>query len=90
MSDVKPVREATAYGRWPCADDPDRWFSDQPSEVEAAKRICQPCPVRHTCLAAAIARGEPCGVWGGQLLDHGRVLPRKRGRGRPPKIRPAA
>lgn len=76
--------------RWPCADNPDLWFSEQPDGVETAKRICRGCPVRSRCLAAALARREPWGVWGGELLAGGRVILRKRGRGRPRKGEEAA
>ena len=32
----------------PClTQDADLWFSDSPSEVEEAKRLCRDCPVRH-------------------------------------------
>ena len=37
------------------------------------------------CLEGAIARAEPWGVWGGQLLLNGKVLAVKRRRGRPRK-----
>ena len=33
----------------------------------------------------ALERREPWGVWGGELFDAGRVIPRKRPRGRPRK-----
>ena len=39
-------------------------------------------PVRTTCLARAIERDEPYGVWGGEVLISGRVA-EKRARGRP-------
>jgi WhiB family redox-sensing transcriptional regulator len=32
-----------------------------------------------------VKRGEPCGVWGGQLFANGRIVVIKRRRGRPPK-----
>jgi WhiB family redox-sensing transcriptional regulator len=70
---------------WPCREDPDLWFSLRPEEVERAKRICLGCPAIDHCLGTAVARGEPWGVWGGQLLENGRVVPRKRGPGRPRK-----
>ena len=35
------------------------------------------------CLEGALSRSEPCGVWGGQLFDDGRVVAQKRGVGRP-------
>lgn len=61
------------------------FFSDEPADIEQAKAICAGCPVRAPCLAAAETRGEPCGVWGGELFSKGKVLAFKRGRGRPPK-----
>lgn len=76
--------------RWTCADNPDLWFSEHPEGVEAAKRICRDCPARQRCLAGALARREPWGVWGAELLAAGRVIPRKRGRGRPRKTEEAA
>jgi WhiB family redox-sensing transcriptional regulator len=37
------------------------------------------------CLAEALERAEPWGVWGGEILDRGSVVNRKRPRGRPRK-----
>jgi WhiB family redox-sensing transcriptional regulator len=71
----------------PChAADPDLWFAEDPSDLERAKTLCGDCPVRRQCLAAALDRAEPWGVWGGEILDRGMVLARKRPRGRPRKI----
>ena len=70
----------------PCRlDDPDLWFAESPSDVELAKALCQACPVRAECLAGALERREPWGVWGGELFLQGVVIPRKRPRGRPRK-----
>lgn len=63
----------------------DLFFSEELGDIAKAKAICAGCPVRATCLAAAESRREPWGVWGGQLFLNGRILPFKRGRGRPPK-----
>ncbi|MFZ4516447.1 MAG: WhiB family transcriptional regulator [Acidimicrobiia bacterium] len=65
-----------------------RFFSDDPEEINAAKTFCATCPVRAECLADAIARREPCGVWGGELILGGKVVAEKRRRGRPRKERP--
>lgn len=62
----------------------DLFFSENPDDIEAAKAFCAECPVKAPCLAGALARQEPWGVWGGQLLWKGRVMTRKRRRGRPP------
>lgn len=73
-------------GLVPCQEHPaDLWFAELPAEVEHAKELCGPCPFRVQCLDGAVQRGEPWGVWGGQLLLEGRVVPRKRPRGRPRK-----
>jgi WhiB family redox-sensing transcriptional regulator len=63
----------------------DLWFSPDPLEVEQAKRLCRVCPLQLPCLTVAVQRLEPWGVWGGQLLENGRIVPRKRSRGRPRK-----
>jgi WhiB family redox-sensing transcriptional regulator len=77
--------------RLPChVADPELFFAESPSDVELAKSLCVDCPVRDACLAAAIERREPWGVWGGQLLLQGVVIPRKRPRGRPRKSEVAA
>lgn len=74
----------------PCWSSPDLWFAERPEDVEAAKALCTPCPLREACLAGALDRREPWGVWGGQLLVMGVVVPRKRPRGRPRKTPLAA
>ncbi|MUL39865.1 WhiB family transcriptional regulator [Streptomonospora sp. PA3] len=81
------VLETSSFGEIeiPCRQEPDLFFAEAPAEVEAAKEICQDCPVREQCLADALERREPWGVWGGQLLVSGKVVPRKRPRGRPRK-----
>lgn len=61
------------------------FFSEQLDDIAQAKRICALCPVREECLAGALARREPWGVWGGHLFVKGTVLAHKRKRGRPPK-----
>ena len=63
----------------------DLFFSEQLDDIAQAKRICQICPLMEECLAGALARREPWGVWGGQLFQNGKVLAFKRKRGRPPK-----
>ena len=70
----------------PCrVNDPDLWFAEAPADVEAAKALCASCPLRGVCLDGALERGEPWGVWGGQLLVDGGVVAAKRPRGRPRK-----
>lgn len=69
----------------PCRANPDLWFADTPAELELAKQRCAGCPVRAECLAGAISRREPCGVWGGEIFERGAVIACKRPRGRPRK-----
>jgi WhiB family redox-sensing transcriptional regulator len=69
----------------PCTQDPELFFAESPSDVEQAKAMCWGCRARLACLAGALERREPWGVWGGELLMRGAVVPRKRPRGRPRK-----
>ncbi len=73
----------------PCQlGDGELWFADSPADVEAAKSLCDACPAVTACLAGALERREPWGVWGGQLFENGVVVARKRPRGRPRKDDP--
>lgn len=75
----------------PCrSNDPELFFAESPADVELAKELCLGCPVRAECLAGALERREPWGVWGGELFLQGVVIPRKRPRGRPRKTEQAA
>jgi len=69
----------------PCRTDPDLWFAEAPEDVEFAKALCGGCPIQKACLARALERAEPWGVWGGELIIRGAIVPRKRPRGRPRK-----
>jgi WhiB family redox-sensing transcriptional regulator len=73
-----------------CGTNPDLFFAESPADVARAKALCQDCPIRRACLADALDRGEPWGVWGGELLLNGAVIPGKRARGRPRKADLAA
>jgi WhiB family redox-sensing transcriptional regulator len=75
----------------PCRSfEPELFFAELPADVEYAKSLCLDCPVRTACLAGALERREPWGVWGGELFVQGVVVPRKRPRGRPRKTDVAA
>ena len=74
----------------PCTDDPDLFFAESPVDVDCAKVLCRGCPARMACLAGALERREPWGVWGGELFLRGEIVPRKRPRGRPRKDEVAA
>jgi WhiB family transcriptional regulator, redox-sensing transcriptional regulator len=67
----------------PCMQDPELFFADSPQDVERAKAMCRGCRASSACLAGALERREPAGVWGGELVVHGATVPYKRPRGRP-------
>ncbi|HEY7223542.1 MAG TPA: WhiB family transcriptional regulator [Micromonosporaceae bacterium] len=77
---VEPITEL------PCRQyDADLWFADAPADLEVAKALCGGCPLKVECLAGALERGEPWGVWGGEIFERGAIVARKRPRGRPRK-----
>jgi WhiB family transcriptional regulator, redox-sensing transcriptional regulator len=92
-SPLSPVRDLSAGEEdwWidaacrQVAEAKDLFFSEELLDIASAKRVCVDCPVIAPCLEGAIRRGEPCGVWGGQLFAKGRIVAIKRKRGRPPK-----
>jgi WhiB family redox-sensing transcriptional regulator len=59
------------------------FFSEDFVDVARAKAICARCSSRRECLDGALERAEPWGVWGGELLEDGRVRAHKRPHGRP-------
>ena len=81
----EPVRRAVAR----CADGHGTlsalFFSDNVIDIARAKAMCGLCPLQAECLASALEREEPWGVWGGELLSGGRIIANKRPCGRPPK-----
>ncbi len=85
--DLTPGRHSDQQPVLPCqaGDDAELFFAESPADLELAKTLCASCPVRAECLAGAQDRREPWGVWGGEIFDHGAVIPRKRPRGRPRK-----
>ncbi|MDO3395822.1 WhiB family transcriptional regulator [Nocardioides cremeus] len=91
ISVLDRVDEALPADQMPCrVANPELWFAESPQDVERAKALCLDCPVRQLCLAGALERREPWGVWGGELFLQGVVIPRKRPRGRPRKDEQAA
>ncbi len=70
----------------PCRSyDPELWFAESPEDVASAQALCGDCARRAACLAGALERREPWGVWGGELFERGSVVARKRRPGRPRK-----
>jgi WhiB family transcriptional regulator, redox-sensing transcriptional regulator len=74
----------------PCTQHPELFFAESPADLEQAKAMCRGCRARIACLTGALERREPWGVWGGELLMRGAIVPRKRPRGRPRKTEVAA
>ena len=66
-----------------CRDsDPDLFFpatvgSPGRAQVEAAKKVCRPCPVKRTCLSRALDYGPEAGIWGGTTEAERRRLRRR-------------
>jgi hypothetical protein len=85
--EVAPVSTRAPQAR--CADGNGTlthlFFSDEPIDTARAKAICSKCRLTASCLDGALERAEPWGVWGGELIEDGRVVVNKRPRGRPPK-----
>jgi len=73
-----------------CGTNPDLFFAESPQDVARAKELCAGCPVRAGCLAGALDRGEPWGVWGGELLRLGAIVHTTRARCPPRKSELAA
>ncbi len=58
--------------------DPELWFPEVGESPHEAKRICSICPVRAACLADALHRREPHGVWGGLTTNERHDILRER------------
>jgi WhiB family redox-sensing transcriptional regulator len=69
----------------PCTEDPELFFAESPQDVEQAKAMCRGCRPGWPAWPARWSAGEPWGVWGGELLLRGAIVPCKRRRGRPRK-----
>jgi len=69
----------------PCREEPDLFFAESPRLLGQAQAMCADCPVTELCLAGALERREPHGVWGGKIFVGGQIVEHKRGRGRPRK-----
>jgi len=72
----------------PChSAEPDTFFADDNATITYAKSLCGTCPLKAACLEGALSRGEPAGVWGGELFDNGEVIAARRTVGRPRLVR---
>jgi WhiB family transcriptional regulator, redox-sensing transcriptional regulator len=78
----QPLRPAAVH-QLPCSTDPELFSAESPDELRRARALCSACPIRAACLAGALQRGEPHGVWGGALFLRGAVAADKKPRARP-------
>jgi WhiB family redox-sensing transcriptional regulator len=87
MTDTNPWRSKRAERtNWrdhaACSGlDPDLFFPVSASgasltDIEAAKRVCQRCPVTTSCLRWALDLGQVSGIWGGTTEEERRALRR--------------
>jgi hypothetical protein len=68
---------------WACSGiDPEQFFPEDEVTLAAARGICADCPLQDVCRELGLARGES-GVWGGLLLENGKILERVPVMGRP-------
>jgi WhiB family transcriptional regulator, redox-sensing transcriptional regulator len=61
---------------------PSLFFPPDGVGVEAAKQVCQRCPVQMECLDFALAERIEHGVWGGASERERRRILRRRREGR--------
>jgi hypothetical protein len=96
-----PAELLPAFTAAPCVGKTELYFpssglrwSVRNAAVDEAKAICRTCVHVDECLALALRRAEPDGVWGGELLRDGQVIPAYPRPGRParprPEVEPAA
>lgn len=53
---------------------PEIWF--EPDLFDAARRLCNECPVQYECISFAIQTRQPEGVWGGYSFSSYRKIRR--------------
>lgn len=76
----------SAVNTVPCREvDADLWFAEEQASTDRAQALCRQCPLQAECLSEALARQEPCGVWGGELFERGQIVAAHKPKGRPRK-----
>jgi len=75
MPDASWMADAACAGQ-----DPNLWHPHRGETIgeAAAKVVCAGCPVSRECLAYALARREPLGVWGGLSVSEREQLTGRR------------
>jgi WhiB family redox-sensing transcriptional regulator len=77
---VAVVRSPEWLGDAACRhEDPDLFFPQgmtgpARSQVEQARQVCRPCPVRTRCLAFALVHSLGFGVWGATTPEERRAI----------------
>jgi len=83
---TKAYANPTPKVEWACAGiDPELFFPADDQGLASAIAVCDTCSFRNLCRSIGQARNES-GVWGGVLLEEGKVQPGVRRRGRPAKV----
>jgi len=77
------LQQLQEHGRCSEQGSHELFFSEKPSELAEAQRICDGCPVRVQCLEIALRDRHEWGVWGGVIFWDGQAYHRRRTRGRP-------
>jgi WhiB family redox-sensing transcriptional regulator len=54
--------------------DPELFFPSPTEDPGPALQVCGRCPVRGSCLAAALDAGDGDGVWGGTTVEERRAM----------------
>ena len=58
-----------------CLDqDPETFFPGSHEPLDAALAVCSTCPVKGSCLAAALDAGDYDGVWGATTPEERRAM----------------
>lgn len=84
---AQPVEDEWRHEAACVGEDPELFFpigSTGPAleQIEAAKQVCNRCPVRTECLEFALDTNQDSGVWGGTSEDKRRTARRRRARRR--------
>ncbi|MGW1374717.1 WhiB family transcriptional regulator [Streptomyces sp. NPDC002446] len=71
LGDLTWHDEAACRSTGPHEVDPDVFFPepDEIDRIRAAKALCAQCPVRNTCLDAALENGDTIGIRGGMTEE---------------------
>lgn len=75
IAELSTVAEQSSWDQAACrSEDADMWFAESRADQVMAAKLCGQCPLKAQCLAGAVARREPWGVWGGALFERGVAL----------------